>query len=179
MHTHPLSDTAIEWRILGQERDGSLLASWVSLPSAHNGHAADDADADNVRPTTTSLDGRTNIGLYMAAQKSFSLLHTFSGRENVIQASVNASQTLLAFVLKEVPSPSPDTSSPIDSAAATMVYKPFVVEVNNAAAGDPHPLLQMARTKQVMVQFLWRKQTTFEKLYQDKFLVFIHEECEF
>lgn len=120
------------------------------------------------------LAGRTNIGLYMAAQKTFSLLHTFAGRENVIQASVNASQTLLAFVLKDAPAPSPVAT---DTTASQMVYRPFVVEVNNDAAGDPHQLLQMARSKQVMVQFLWRKQTTFEKLYQDKFLVFIHEEC--
>lgn len=39
-------------------------------------------------------------------------------------------------------------------------------------------LLQMDRTKQVMVQFLWRKQSTFEKNYQDKFLLLIHEECK-
>lgn len=37
----------------------------------------------------------------------------------------------------------------------------------------------MDRTKQVMVQFLWRKQATFEKNYQDKFLLLIHEECKF
>lgn len=39
-------------------------------------------------------------------------------------------------------------------------------------------LLQMERTKQVMVQFLWRKQATFEKNYQDKLLLLIHEECK-
>lgn len=163
MYSKPKTDTAIEWRILGQERDGSLLASWVSLSS----------DVDDNGP---ALPGRTNIGIYAAAQKSFNVLYTFAGRENVIQASVNASQTLLAFVLKDTSAGSPKDD---DANPPPMVYKPFVVEVIKAAPDiKPHSLLDMPRSKQVMVQFLWRKPATFEKLYQDKFLLFIHEECK-
>lgn len=57
-------------------------------------------------------------------------------------------------------------------------YKPYIVTINNDREMSPKMLLQMERTKQVMVQFLWRKQTTFEKNYQDKFLLLIHEECD-
>lgn len=154
--------TAIEWRILGQEQDGSLLAAWVSLPYRRN--ETDDDRDDAVLPPFSV--GRTNIGLYIAAQKSFNVLHTFADRQNVVQASVNASHTLLAFVVKDT------------AASAALVYIPFLVEVNNAAPKEPYRLLEMSRSKQVMVQFLWRKQSTFEKLYQDKFLLFIHKECK-
>lgn len=57
-------------------------------------------------------------------------------------------------------------------------YKPYIVTINSDRDKTPHMLLQMERTKQVMVQFLWRKQATFEKNYQDKFLLLIHEECK-
>lgn len=124
-----------------------------------------------------AVEGRTNIGLYIAAQKTFSILYTFADRQNVIQASVNASQTLLGFVLKDsATEPGDESEKPSNP---SMVYKPFVVEVNNTSASEePLSLLGMPRTKQVMVQFLWRKQSTFEKLYQDKFLLFIHTECK-
>lgn len=119
----------------------------------------------------------------MAAQKTFSILYTFADRQNVVQASVNASQTLLGFVLKDMLTPAESSAGDENPKPSTpsMVYKPFVVEVNNTSASEKEPLslLTMPRTKQVMVQFLWRKQSTFEKLYQDKFLLFIHTECEF
>lgn len=149
------SDSAIEWRILGQERDGSLLAAWISVQ------------------TPDDPAGQTHIGRYNPAQKSFDILYTFDKRENVFQASVNHSQTLLAFVVKD---PIAEVKDNTESVA--MEYKPFLVEINNKEARPPKSLLEMGRTKQVMVQFLWRKQTTFEKQYQDKFLVFIHEECK-
>lgn len=56
-------------------------------------------------------------------------------------------------------------------------YSPFIVEINNSEAKPPFPVLAEDKSKQVMVQFLWRKQATFEKNYQDKFLIMIHEEC--
>lgn len=149
-------DNAIEWRILGQERDGSLLAAWISVQSP--------ADPG----------GLTHIGRYNPAQKTFDILYTFAQRKNVIQASVNHSQTLLGYVIKDAAGAEGTANGdPIE-----MHYKPYLVEINNSGAKPPTPLLVMGRTKQVMVQFLWRKQSTFEKQYQDKFLVFIHEECK-
>ncbi|XP_037037628.1 protein pigeon isoform X1 [Bradysia coprophila] len=148
-HKHP----AIEWRILGQEQDGSILASWVS------------------KPVNTP---KSYIGIYNPLEKSFDILHTFPSRENVIQASINRSRTLLVFVIKDA-----GTQKDEESLSEEFVhwYKPYIVMVNNDREKPPHMLLQMERTKQVMVQFLWRKQTTFEKNYQDKFLLLIHEEC--
>lgn len=90
------------------------------------------------------------------------------------QASVNYSQTLLAFVVKN---PVDGISEENVDRMVEMQYRPFLVEINNKGARPPKPLLEMGRTKQVMVQFLWRKQSTFEKQYQDKFLVLIHGEC--
>lgn len=74
------ADPAIEWRILGQEQDGSILASWVSKP-VHT--------------------PKSFIGIYNPSEKSFDILHTFPQRENVIQASINRSRTLLVFVIKD------------------------------------------------------------------------------
>lgn len=116
----------------------------------------------------------TNIGIYNPLKKSFDILYTFDGRENVIQASVNHSQTLLVYVTKTL---CDEPSDEQNAEAAAQLYTPFIVEINNSAAKPALKLLEMKRQKQVMVQFLWRKQSTFEKAYQDKFLLFIHEEC--
>lgn len=148
-----LLEPAIEWRILGQEQNGSLLASFISIPN------------ENSQP-------RTHIGIYSPIKKSFDVLHSFEGKENVIQASVNHSQTLLAYVTKD------DEPTKDEDTLSTQVYTPFIVEINHSNAKGAVKLLEMKRQKQVMVQFLWRKQSTFEKNYQDKFLVFIHEECK-
>lgn len=157
--------SAIEWRILGQEKDGSLLASWISIPNE-------------------TFNPRTHIGMYNPLKKTFDVLHTFPCRENVIQASVNHSQTLLVYVLKDVNPENSEAAPPILSDNTNVevplqsYYQPFIVEIKSSAAKPPHRLLEMKRCKQVMVQFLWRKQSTFEKGYQDKFLMFIHEECK-
>lgn len=151
-----ISDTAVEWRILGQERDGSLLSTWVSIsPDRHY--------------------STSHIGIYNAADKTFDILHTFPKRENIIQASVNHSRTLLIYVTKSLPITANDAA---DGQTIVAFYKPFVVEINNDNAAAPKPLLEMERHKQVMVQFLWRKPATFEKTYQDKFILLIHEESE-
>lgn len=75
-------ETAIEWRIIGQEQDGILLTSWVF-------------SGPNFKPNS-------NIGVYNPVDKSFDILYKFSERENVIQASVNGSRSLLLFVIKNI-----------------------------------------------------------------------------
>lgn len=147
-------ETPIEWRVLGQEQDGSLLASWIFLP--------EDGGADQNA-------GRSHVGIYNAAEKSFEILHQFPNRENVIQASVNASRTLLAYVIK-----TQKDQEDLDGGQA-WVYTPHVVELKTA--GRVAQLLDSERSKQVMVQFLSQKRAAFEKNYQDKLLVLIHEEC--
>lgn len=146
--------TAIEWRILGQEQDGSMLASWISLSM-----------------NETPIE-RTHIGLYNAVHKLFQILHSFEKRENCVQASVNSSRTLLTYVLKESRSES----------QTDFIYLPFIVEVkaeNDAPSQCKRFSLlpEGSSSKQVMAQFLWQKKSIFEKTYEDKLLVFMHDDC--
>lgn len=146
--TYNYKKTAIEWRILGQEEDGSMLASWISLSM-----------------NETPIE-RTHIGLYNPIEKTFRILYSFEKRENCIQASVNSSRTLVAFVLKDL---------------RTNVYEPYLAEVKNdndaPSSGIRHRLITDDTTQQVMVQFLWQKKSIFEKTYEDKLLLFVHDDC--
>lgn len=75
------SEKAVEWRILGQEQDGSLMTSWVSY--------------------SQDISPKSNIGIYNPVGKVFDILYTFKEKVNVIQASVNGARTLLGFVIKK------------------------------------------------------------------------------
>lgn len=156
---HNYKKSAIEWRILGQEQDGSMLASWISL-------------AVNETPIE-----RSHIGLYNAAEKTFHILHSFEKRENCIQASVNSSRTLLAYVLKD-----PCTKAPVTDEPTLYLYKPFIIEIKrdgekSAANCKNKQLMGEGSRKQVMVQFLWQKKSIFEKKYEDTLLQFVHDDC--
>lgn len=100
-------------------------------------------------------------------------MHKFDKRENIIQASVNSSKTLLLYVLKdEIATDNVEVDS---DTAVKYLYKPFLTVINNDEKHTIH-LLELERNKQIMLQFLWRKQSTFEKSYQDKFLLMMHTE---
>lgn len=152
--------TAVEWRILGQEKDGSMLASWISL---------------SVNETPIE---RSHIGLYNPQEKLFQILHSFDKRENCIQASINQSRTLLSYVLKE---PRTKTTASGTESISEFVYQPFIVEIkaNNDAPSNcvRNHLLPDGSSKQVMTQFLWQNKSIFEKTYEDKLLLFIHDDC--
>lgn len=149
-------DLAIEWRILGQEQDGSILASWVSRPQGRS---------------SVDKGEKSHIGVYSPANKSFAILYSFRQRENIIQASINASRTLLSYVIKITVNGKNGTGQ--------STYIPYLVEVKDANHNEykAHRLILDGKEKQVMTQFLWRKKAEFEKNYQDKVLVFIHDEC--
>ena len=154
--------TAIEWRILGQEQDGSMLASWISL-------------AVNETPIE-----RSHIGLYNPVEKLFQILYSFDKRENCVQASVNSSRTLLTYVLKE--QRTKPTATGLESIQSMeFIYKPFIVEIktDNDAPSTcvQHNLLPEGSLKQVMTQFLWQKKSIFEKTYEDKLMLFMHDDC--
>lgn len=139
--------------MLGQERDGSVLTSWVSKGR----HEPDDK--------TVSV-----VGSYNPKEKSIQVLHKFPARLNIIQASVNLTKSLLIYVVKDqIQTDNCET----DENDAKFVYKPFLVEIKNPALVQPHSLLDVDRSKQVMVQFLWPKQ---QKNNQDRFILMIHEE---
>lgn len=108
------------------------------------------------------------IGCYNPKEKSFDVLKKFSERENVIQSSVNATKTLLAYVLKDqIQTDNCETDNGSD---IKYVYKPFITDVNEDSS---HSLLEVDRSQQTFVQFLWPKQ---QNLNREKFLLFIHEE---
>jgi hypothetical protein len=73
-----------EWRILGQEQDGSLMSTWTSY-------------------NYQNQQKKSHIGMYNPVNKIFEVLYTFPDcRNNIIQASINCSQTLLVFIVKDV-----------------------------------------------------------------------------
>lgn len=109
---------------------------------------------------------KTCIGMFQAAEKKFQILYEFPGPMSIVQASCNATRTLLLFVVKCLVEPS-------------ATYQPFLVELHESTATEsatPTAILELPRVKQVFAQFLWGNKKSFEKHYRDKFLVMIHED---
>lgn len=144
------TDSAKEFKILGQERDGTLITSWISC--SHELWVS-------------------NIGSYNPKEKLFNIIHKFSSTLNIVQASINISRTLLVYVTKEE-FVNDDHENPSQD-SAKFVYKPFLVVINKTDAIQVIPLLDVERSNQVFVQFMWPKQQKNDK---DRFLVMIHQE---
>lgn len=131
---------------MGQEQDGSLLAAWIS--------------------TNQEKFEKSNIGIYNPNEKTFDILYSFKKRENVIQASVNSSRTLLGFMIKDEKINSENES----------VYKANIVAVEENTNFTDHVSLDIESTKQIMIQFLWTKLSNPSSCKQEKFLILTHEE---
>lgn len=114
-------------------------------------------------------DERTVIGFYSCRDKRLDVIKTFPRRVNVTQASINLSKTLILYVLKN----QIETENNESENSSLMIYKPYLCAVNDDE-NDEIELLDVDRTKQVFLQFLWPKQPKIRD--QDKFLLMIHEE---
>ncbi|XP_043275467.1 protein pigeon isoform X2 [Venturia canescens] len=174
------SGKAEKWKLLGQERDGSLLVGWIEEKSLDGG---------------TSISNSV-VGHYDRTKEKLQILQRFDNVLNIVQATVNQNHTLLGYVIKEKakiletakPAVNSEENSentkeedPTENSAENKscsdhsvsnveAYSPYVVEVNSKKIHR----LEIERTKQIRVQFLYKHK---EQKNGDRFLVLIHQEC--
>lgn len=142
--------TAREWRLLGQEQDGSQLLTWVS-----------DESGKQV----------LNIGVYTNRTKTLATLHTFEEKLNIIQASVNVTRSLLVYVVKKLPVEASEVS-------AEPLYCPFLICLLPDKKSGPEEI-EEGSTKQIMVQYVYGKSNKYSPgIRNDRFLLFKHLECK-
>lgn len=140
--------TAREWRLLGQEQDGSQVLSWVS-----------DKDGKEV----------LNIGSYTNKNKTLIVLHTFDEKLNIIQASVNATHTLLVYIVKKLSNESDENKEAL--------YCPYLICLLPESDRTPEAV-EDPSIKQIMVQYVYGKSTKYSPgIRNDRFLLFKHLEC--
>lgn len=153
--------TAEQWKLLGQEKDGSLLVSWLE---------------EKCLEENTSLQ-YTVVGHYDRTKNKLQILHRFQVVLNIVQATINQSRSLLGYVTKQKSSiekvlePVEEDSSKIEEPSTnTETYQAYIIKVDTGKLYD----LEIERCKQVRIQFLYR-----EKLQtaSDKFLLLLHQEC--
>lgn len=135
--------------MLGQEQDGSQLLTWIS-----------DGESKEV----------LNIGVYTNRTKTLATLHTFDDKLNIIQASVNATRSLLVYVVKKLPTEDSEVKEPL--------YCPYLICMLPDKKGGPEEIEQ-GSTKQIMVQYVYGKSNKYSPgIRNDRFLLFKHLECK-
>lgn len=141
--------TAREWRLLGQEQDGTQLLSWIATK--------DDKEV-------------LNIGLYTNKTKTLTTLYNFKEKFNIIQASVNATHTLLIYVVKQLPYEDGET---LDA-----LYCPYLLCLLSDKPSAP-VAIEESSTKQIMVQYVYGKSNKYSPgIRNDRFILFKHLECK-
>ncbi|KAL6440215.1 hypothetical protein ACFW04_003064 [Cataglyphis niger] len=157
------ANAAEQWKLLGQEKDGSILIGWVEESEKNNVHTS-----------------YTVIGRYDQINNKLQVLYRFSEVLNVVQATVNQSHSLLGYVTKHKNNLETKDSCEnhcSDNVNATdelcrEFYRVFLIELTTDDTKMHN--LEIERSKQVRIQFLYREK---EQLDVDKFLVLIHHEC--
>lgn len=152
-----MADKAIEWRVLGQEQDGSMLTSW---------------QFEHLE--TNVLE--TCIGHFNAVKKTLRILHRLNEQVEVVQATVNSTLSLLTYVAKK---PWSEDNENEEGKQAVLHYFPYIVEIRSDRSGVSTFLLKQPCRRQVMTQFLWRSENRFDKLWQDKLLVMTHGQSKY
>lgn len=111
-----------------------------------------------------------NLGVYTNKNKSLVTLHTFEEKLNIIQASVNATHTLIVYIVKKLPSDDTDNKEPL--------YCPYLVCLLPDSDRTPAEVEEFS-TKQIMVQYVYGKSTKYSPgIRNDRFLLFKHLECK-
>lgn len=144
-----------EWKILGQEQDGSLLLGWV-------------VETSNTDNETTE---KYYIGRYRYGENNLQVLYQFNRVVYIVQATTNSNRTLLGYISK-----GRVISNQENGCKATNldnrgfgVYKAHIVEVS--PDGRTVPQLLSENSQQTMMQFLYKKK---EANSPEKFLLFVH-----
>lgn len=111
-----------------------------------------------------------NIGSYTNKNKNLITLHTFDEKLNIIQASVNATHTLIVYIVKNLTSQNTDVKDPL--------YCPYLICLMPESDRTPVPVEEPS-TKQIMVQYIYGKSTKYSPgIRNDRFLLFKHLECK-
>ncbi|CAH2049918.1 unnamed protein product, partial [Iphiclides podalirius] len=139
--------TAREWRLLGQEQDGTQVLSWVSVKNNKE---------------------VMNIGVYTNSTKTLSILYTFEEKINIIQASVNSTQSLLIYVVKILPKE--------DEESQESLYCPYLISLLPDKISEPEEIEECS-TRQIMLQYIYGKSNKYSPgIRNDRFLLFKHLE---
>lgn len=112
------------------------------------------------------------IGHFNPTSKTLQVLYRFGECVEVLQATINKSLNLLAFVIKKTLTPQNDEQGEHSS---SLFYFPYVVEIRRCAERlEPTLLIKQPSKRQVMTQFLWRSEQRFDQVWQEKLLVMTH-----
>lgn len=119
------------------------------------------------------MDGETRetcIGHFNPNTKTLRVLYRLEECVEVVQATVNSSVSLLAFVVKKKWKESENESQP-----DCICYFAYITEVRGKeVTPECTSLLKVPSRRQVLVQFLWRTENRFDKCWQEKLLVLTH-----
>lgn len=111
---------------------------------------------------------QSHIGTYNYLTNTLTKIFSFDKVANIIQASISSDGKLLSFVTK--------TQKKTKEDQEFFIYKPFVAKLN----GEEQIItdLKIERKLQIMVQFLYKKQSVLSDKQPEKLLVMIHEESK-
>nr|XP_034189655.1 protein pigeon isoform X1 [Osmia lignaria] len=151
--------SAEQWKLLGQEKDGSLLVGWTE---------------ETVEESVST--SYTVIGHYDRINDKLQVLHQFSEVLNIVQATINQSRTVFGYVIKQKVNldKSIESEEEKDQSTSTEIemYEAYVAELKGEEVKIHN--LDAKRSKQVRIQFLYKEK---EHGKWDKFLLLIHQEC--
>lgn len=135
--------------MLGQEQDGTFLFTWVES-----------------KPNCKS---QSHIGLYEYSSNTLKRIYSFDKTINTIQASISSSGNVLGLVTK-------CSTINEETKEETFTYEPCFVKLND----EKKQLCRLGieRSKQIMIQFLYKKHSVLSEEQSEKVLILLHEECK-